>query len=83
MDARLFELDGIRRFNDLAIQRAVNNALDGIDGKAVVLEVNVDGNGARGVFAVKLDGGWSIGVIGEVDAHRQWHVGARVAKVWS
>ena len=83
MDARLFELDGIRRFNDLAIQRAVDNALVGIDGKAMVLDVNVDGNGVRGVFAVKLDKGWSIGLIGEVDAHKEWRVGARVSKVWS
>jgi len=86
MDARLWEDSfGVRRFNDAAIQRAVDSTLASVpgDAKAVVLDVNLDGNGVRGVAAFQDGNGFSVGVIGEIDARRKWTVGVRLAKVWT
>jgi hypothetical protein len=83
MDNRLWEdVAGVRRFKDETIQRAVDSALHGIEGKALVLDVDLDGNGVRGVAAFHTPGGWSIGVIGEIDAKKNWEAGVSVKKVW-
>ena len=86
MDLRLTEgPDGVRRFTDAAVNAAVEQALAGIEGKALVFDADVDSTGVRGVFAVKYPNGWSIGLVGEVDPRKGWgsaNAGIRVKKVW-
>jgi len=83
MDSRLWQdPNGVRRFTSQAIQDAVDRALVGVEGKALSGDIDIDGNGVRGVVAFKEPGGWSIGLIGEIDSKKDWGVGFRVKKVW-
>ena len=88
MDARLTQgTDGVRRFTDASIQKAIDGALSGIEpgAKALVFEANLEGDGVRGVLAVQYPNGWSIGLIGEIDPKMGWSSakgGISVKKVW-
>ena len=83
MDYRLTEgSDGLRRFTDANVNAAVEAALAGVEGKALVFEGDVDGDGMRGVVALRYPNGWSIGLVGEVRPDREWSAGIRVKKVW-
>jgi hypothetical protein len=85
MDGRLWQdTSGIRRFSDKKIQAEIDAALANVpkDKTALVVEGDIDGNGVRGIAAFQMGNGWSIGVIGEIDAKKDWAAGFRVSKVW-
>jgi hypothetical protein len=77
------ETSGVRRFDDSAVQAAVDRVLASLpdDKRAAVLEVGADEMGVQAVAAVKLDGGWSLMGVLERRYSGEWSGFARVR--WS
>ena len=71
-------------FSQATIQNAIDGCLSRIpsDKKALVLDVNIDGEGVRAVAAFQTGTGWELGVVGEIERDKDWMVGFRVAKVF-
>ena len=89
MNPGLYEVDGVRRFGsdsfgDAQIQKAIDSALSRVDpdAKAVIFDVDLDGDGVRAVAAFQTGKGFSIGVIGEIDQYKNKSLGVRLTKVW-
>ncbi len=86
MDARLREVEiplgagafqQVRMFKDDAIQKAISDAIERLpkDSRGVFLKGRVDQGGVAAVAVARLNGHWSVGVIGEYNRDKTWAVG--------
>lgn len=76
----------VYRFTDPAVQQAIDSALTSVpaDKRGVILEVNMpETGGVQGVAAARLNGHWSIGLVGAYNGKSKAKSGGvRVAFEW-
>ena len=84
MDKHLVEENGIRRFGVQDIQKHIDSALAAVpaEKKGAILDVDMGPGGVRAVVAARLDGGWSVGLVGSYSNRKNWGVGTRVLFSW-
>ena len=90
MDSRLREVEiplgagafqKVRMFKDDDIQRSITEALHRIsqDKRGVFVKGRVDQDGVAAVAVARLNGHWSVGVIGEYNRDKTWAIGFETA----